>query len=135
MRTLRKTAQPLWTRLQSPAWPKTPTPRLPLPAAPKIPTRQCHRGSAGAPRQPAPQYWRLVTTRPCWSADPLDLLVTATAPLCNQGIHSHFYPASAFLLTETHLAALVEGLGAQPVGYLCKPMALMGIAGRGLGAH
>lgn len=76
-----------------------------------------------------------MTTRPCWSADPLDMLVTATAPLCNQGIHSHFYPASAFFLTETHLAALVECLGTQPVGYLCKPMALMGIAGRGLGAH
>lgn len=39
-------------------------------------------------------------TRPCWSADPLDMLVTATAPLCNQGIHSHFYPASAFFLTN-----------------------------------
>lgn len=39
--------------------------------------------------------------RPCWSADPSDMLVTATAPLCNQGIHSHFYPASAsFFLTE-----------------------------------
>lgn len=39
--------------------------------------------------------------RPCWSADPLDALVTATAPLCNQGIHSHFYPASVyFFLTE-----------------------------------
>lgn len=39
-------------------------------------------------------------TRPCWSADPLDTLVTATAPLCNQGIHSRFYPASvSFFLT------------------------------------
>lgn len=38
--------------------------------------------------------------KPCWSADPLDTLVTATAPLCNQGIHSHFYPASAFFLTN-----------------------------------
>lgn len=46
--------------------------------------------------------------RPCWSADLLDMLVTATAPLWNQGIHSHFYPASAFFLTETHLAAPVK---------------------------
>lgn len=38
--------------------------------------------------------------RPCWSADPWDTLVTATAPLCNQGIHSHFYPASASFFTE-----------------------------------
>lgn len=36
-----------------------------------------------------------MTTRPCWSADPPDALVTATAPLCNQGIYSCFYPASA----------------------------------------
>lgn len=72
--------------------------------------------------------------RPCWSADPSDTLVTATAPLCNQGIHGHFYPASAFVLTETHHpAAPVGSLGAQPVGYLCSPMAVMGIAGRGFG--
>lgn len=39
--------------------------------------------------------------RPCWSADLLDMLVTATAPLCNQGIHSRFYPASAsFFVAE-----------------------------------
>lgn len=54
--------------------------------------------------------------RPCWFADPLDTLVTATAPLWNQGIHSPFYPASAFFITETHLAAPVKGLGAQSVG-------------------
>lgn len=71
--------------------------------------------------------------RPCWSADPLDTLVTATAPLWNQGIHSHFYPASAFFITETHLAAPVKGLGAQSVGYLCSPIALKGIAGRSFG--
>lgn len=55
-------------------------------------------------------------TRPCWSADPLDMLVPATAPLWNQGIHSHFYAASAFFFTETHLAAPVKGLGAQSGG-------------------
>lgn len=71
--------------------------------------------------------------RPCWSADPLDTLVTATAPLWNQGIHSHFYPASAFFLTETHLAAPVKGLGTQSVGYLCSPVALKGITVRGFG--
>lgn len=133
MWTLWKTVQPLWTHLQSPAWPKTPTPRLPLPVASKIPTQQSHWGSAGALHQPAPQYWRLVMMRPCWSADPLDTLVTATAPLWNQGIHSHFYPASAFFLTETHLAAPVKGLGTQSVGYLCSPIALKGITVRGFG--
>lgn len=38
--------------------------------------------------------------RLCWSADPQDTLATAVAPLCNQGIHSHFYPASASFLAE-----------------------------------
>lgn len=39
--------------------------------------------------------------KPCWSADLPAALVTATAPLCNQGIHSRFYPASAsFFPTE-----------------------------------
>lgn len=39
--------------------------------------------------------------RPCWSADPPDMLMTATAPLCNQGIHSHFCPASvSFFVME-----------------------------------
>lgn len=108
MWTLWKTALPLWTCLQSPAWHKTPTPRLPLPVIPKNPTQKSHWGSAGAFHQPAPQHWRLVMMRPCWSADPLDTPVTATAPLWNQGIHSHFYPASAFFLTETHLAAPVR---------------------------
>lgn len=49
--------------------------------------------------------------RPCWSVDPLDMLVTATAPLCNQGIHSHFYPASAsFFLTERLPGSPAAGL-------------------------
>lgn len=63
----------------------------------------------------------------------MDTLVTATAPLWNQGIHSHFYPASAFFFTETHLAAPVKGLGTLSVGYLCNPIALKGVAGRGFG--
>jgi hypothetical protein len=129
-----KTAQPLWTRLQSPAWHKTPTLRLPLPVAPKTPTQQSHWGSAGALHHPAPQYWRLVMMRPFWSADPLDTPVTATAPLWNQGIHSHFYPASAFFLTEAHPAAPVRGLGSQSVSCLCNPIALKScVAGRGFG--
>lgn len=61
--------------------------------------------------------------RPFWSADPLDTPVTATAPLWNQGIHSHFYPASAFFLTEAHPAAPVRGLGSQSVSCLCNPIA------------
>lgn len=63
--------------------------------------------------------------------------MTATAPLWNQGIHSHFYPASAFFLTETHLEAPVKGLGAPSVGYLCNLTALKscfaGASGVGLG--
>ena len=95
------TAQPLWTCLRSPARARTLTPRPSLPVAPSAPTHQSHWVSAGVPRHPAPQRWRPVTTRPCWSADPPDTLMTATAPLCNQGIHSHFYPASvSFFLME-----------------------------------
>lgn len=98
--TLCWTIQPPWTCLGSPARPRTLILPPPLPAAPWAPTHPSHWVSAGAPRHPAPQRWRPVMTRPCWSADPLDTLVTATAPLCNQGIHSRFYPASvSFFLT------------------------------------
>lgn len=57
-------------------------------------------------------------TRPCWSADPLDMLVTATAPLCNQGIHSHFYPASAFFLTNRNPPSSPGGRPGRPASGL-----------------
>lgn len=68
--------------------------------------------------------------RPSWSADPLDTLVTATAPLCNQGIHGYFYPASAFFLTNRGPPGGPGGRpGRSAGGLLRKPIALVGIAG------
>lgn len=61
-----------------------------------------------------------MTTRPCWSADLAHTLVTATAPLCNQGIHSRFYPASvSFFLTEAaqSLASLLRQHPLSPGGH------------------
>lgn len=56
--------------------------------------------------------------RPCWSADPLDTLVTATARFVTREYTVlSTLPLRSFLQTEAHLAALVESLGARPVGY------------------
>lgn len=123
--TLPGTARPPRTCLGSPARPRTLSPRLPLPAAPWAPTHQSHWVSAGAPRHPAPQRWRPATMRPCWSADLPAVLVTATAPLCNQGIHSRFYPASASFFPP-------ERLPRSPSGLLHRTPSPGGHGGRGL---
>lgn len=54
-------------------------------------------------------------TRPCWSADPLDMLVTATAPLWNQGIQS-FLPSLCILFYRDPPSSPSEGPGCSAGG-------------------
>lgn len=108
MWALWKIAQLLWTHLQSPAWHKTP--RLPLPVALKSPTQQSHWGSAGALHQPAPQYWRLVMMRPCWSADLLDT-GDCHSPALEPGNTQSFLPGLCILSYRDPPRSPSEGPG------------------------